>query len=60
MSVRVRELIRDQRGQALIEFIVLLTISIALCFVLAKGCIKIASGLYGRLEGEVSRPSHFR
>ena len=57
---RVRELIRDQSGQGLIEFVMLLTISIALCYVLVKGCIAIVGGLYGKLEGEVSRPSHFR
>ena len=58
--VRVRELIRDQSGQGLIEFVMLLTISIALCFILVKGCAKIASGLYGKLEGEERRPSHYR
>ena len=58
--VRVRELIRDQDGQGLIEFVMLLTISIALCYVLVKGCSKIVSVLYGKLEGEVSRPSHYR
>ena len=57
---RVRELIRDQSGQGLIEFVMLLTISIALCYVLVKVCIAIVGGLYGKLEGEVSRPSHYR
>lgn len=55
----LRELIRDQEGQALIEFMMLLIISITMGFLILIAMGQVVNSLYGKLEGEVSRPSHF-
>jgi Flp pilus assembly pilin Flp len=55
----MRRLLRDEQGQLAFEFAMLLIISTIVGFMLLIAMGQLVNQFYGRLEGEVSRPSHY-
>ena len=56
---RCWQLLKDEGGQVIIEYAMLMILSTVVGFVILLALGQVVNGLYSKLEGEVSRPSHF-
>ena len=55
----LERMLTDERGQATVEFLMLMVVSVVAGFLILVALGQALNGLYGKLEGEVSRPAHF-
>ena len=53
------EVLRNEDGQVVVEYLMLMIVSMVVGFMLLIALSQVVDALYGKLEGQVKKPTHF-